>query len=420
MRVHYINVEDAFDIAYFPDSKRFFKVNTTGKMLINDMCKSMKKNDLFNKYNINEKDYNFYISSFSNKINCDINKNFKINNKSNLKVLSRLVIHLTNDCNLRCVYCYANGGTYLSDIGRLSAKTLNQILEVFYNEFDIINVVQFFGGEPLLNVPILEMACEKIRNIDLERKYETKFGLVTNGTILNDKIINLINKYKIMVTVSYDGHPMINNITRIDRDGKGTSNKILKNVKKMKKETGEPNTIEVTYNQHHIKNNISILDVIKHIHNVIPDTYIHLVPAGGSEDSNFVINNLNVFADSVYDIFEDADNLKEGESVKSYSLADRIFYAIKNQDSIGSPYICDAGIGQFLNIFASISMLILPQYILDSIFKYNKLSAAIKYVTFLLAISLFTSVLINIFSGIILKEKMKVYKYFQIYLSKNR
>lgn len=357
MRVHFINVNQDFDIAYFPNTKRFFKINSNGKKLIQLMSNDERIDSIMEQMNIDKDQYNQYYDLLAecneavcDKEDCNKDCNKECNkecNKSsdNKKILSRLVIHLTNDCNLRCKYCYAHGGKYLSERRKLNEEMLDKTIERFYSEFDEIQFIQFFGGEPLLNMNLMEKACEKIRSIDSERKCTTHFGLVTNGTLINDRFINIVKKYGIEVTVSYDGYPLVNNLLRVFPNGEGTSDIILKNAKLLKEATGEPSTIEVTYTQYHIDNHISIMDVVKHIQKELPDTYIHLVPAGGEDDSDLTVKDLDVFADSINDIFKECENVKEGETVPSYSLADRIFLAISHKEVKGSPYICDAGIG---------------------------------------------------------------------------
>lgn len=343
VKVHYVNSNNGVEIAYFPQTKRFFKINNFARELIDSLVCENEKSDIMKKFNISEEELEKYYEYIENKnINCETECN---SIKCEEKQLSRLVIHLTNKCNLRCMYCYASGGNYMEDEGILQSQDLNTIIERFYSEFDKILIVQFFGGEPLLNIPLLEEACSMIRKIDSERGYKTQFGLVTNGTILNDRIIDIIKKYEINITISYDGNQKINDITRVDINGHGTSEIILKNAKHLKEKTGQPSTIEVTYNQYHIENNVNISNVINHIQNELPDTSIHLVPAGGTEDDKFVINNLDVFPESVDSIFNSVESIKEGKKIPSYSLVDRILYGLSNKEYQGSPYVCDAGLG---------------------------------------------------------------------------
>lgn len=327
-------------ILYLPDCKRIFKVNESGSKFIEDLADGNSAESMKEKYSLTEEKYNNII----NTLHIEKEEESCSCAPENEKILGRLVIHVTNVCNLNCSYCYANGGNYLSACGLMSEDMLEEVIRVFYAQYDRINTIQFFGGEPLLNIPVIEKACGMIREIDKERGYTTQFGLVTNGTLIDQDFIDLVKKYHIGVTISYDGNIFVNDILRADKEGKGVSELVLKNAQNLKSQTNEPNTVEVTYTQVHIENEVKILDVVKHIQEILPNTYVHLVPAGGKEEDEFTVKNLDIFADSIDEIFREADKSSDGR-VPSYSLADRIFYALKNKEAKGSRYICDAGVG---------------------------------------------------------------------------
>lgn len=348
MRVHYIDYNEQNQIAYFPDSKRFFKINETAKELIGAITTEQPDQEIQHKFEITPEQLENYRGRMTLKKSSSIDgSDTPCNtNATPKKVLNRLVIHLSNDCNLRCKYCYANGGSYDSDAGNLKQEMLDTILERFYNQFDCINTVQFFGGEPLMNIPMLEYACEKIREIDGNRDYQTVFGIVINGTLINKKFIELTKKFDINVTVSYDGDPLVNDIMRVYANEKGSSDVIIEKTKWLKQETGQPSTIEVTYNQHHVDHNIGILDVVRHVQELFPNTYVHLVPAGGTKDCDYAVKDLSIFADSITEICElFGEPNCDFASIPTYSLAERILRALNYKDQESSPYICDAGFG---------------------------------------------------------------------------
>lgn len=311
-------------------------INELAENLINFIQnENNSKEDAMNKFNLSSEDYDKYFNY--------IYGDFFISDDSK-KALNRLVIHVTNDCNLRCQYCYANGGNYESDRTIMSYETLDKIIEYFFSEYEYIGGIQFFGGEPLLNAPLIDYACEKIENISPN----TRFSIVTNGTLVTDEIISMINRYNIIVTLSYDGY-VINDIMRIFPDGSGTSEKILKNGKRLLNETKSLTTIEATYTKHHVYANYSVIDVIKQIQAEFPGVSVHLVPAGGSDDCDFTVEDLSIFTDSIKDIVNMILSSNQpvdmnDETLPLYSLAARSFLAISNPN-MNNTTICDAGVG---------------------------------------------------------------------------
>ena len=328
-------------VYYFPDTRRIFCINEKAKELIESVKAEKSKEDILLDFGISETEYKEYYNKIFTIDDTFINKMSK--NKSG-DDLSRLVIHITNDCNMRCKYCYANGGHYLSQRGMLQQKTLDKCLEVFFSKFNKIYSVQFFGGEPLLNMDLLEYACQRIHDISQKRNYKINFGIVTNATLITEKFIELVNKYNISVTISYDGNPEVNNIVRCLENGANSTELILENAKKLSDQTGQPDTIEVTYNKYHVEKSVGILDVVKHIHKELPNAYIHLVPAGGSEECEYAIKDLSMFKESVREIFSYNCSKNNQDEMLMYSLIQRIVNALNNKQ-YRSVNICDAGIG---------------------------------------------------------------------------
>lgn len=139
-------------------------------------------------------------------------------------------IHVSNTCNLRCKYCYAQGGNYGGNASLMHTKTADKVLKMIYEypQFQKLKDITFFGGEPLLAWKLIEYICKNTQ------KKQVRYLLQTNGTILNDNIIKILKEYNIYVTVSIDGFEHMHDYNRIDKFGKGTYQQVIKNIKKMK------------------------------------------------------------------------------------------------------------------------------------------------------------------------------------------
>lgn len=342
--IHFVDIDDNNFICFFPHTKRFFKINRAGKDLLAALDSKVIKAEVLRKFNISEETYLKYLKMFlENK--APEQKPVSINNFNpyHSKKLDRLVINVSNDCNLNCVYCYANGGSYKSDKSIMNKKTMDSVLNCFYSYFNNISYIQFFGGEPFLNIPLIEYACEKISYINKGKEKKTTFGAVTNGTILNDKIIKLIKKYNIKITVSYDGDVIVNNITRPNKKNINTSETIVNNIRTLKEKTGQPYQIEATYTNYHVKHNISVLDIAEHINNLFPNILIHTAPAGGCKTCSFVLKNYAPFIDSVFKYFQ---KLKNGnKQIPSYSLLQGVLSELANKENKHTSLLCPAGSG---------------------------------------------------------------------------
>lgn len=127
------------------------------------------------------------------------------------KELSKLVLVLTNLCNLDCLYCYADGGAYQLDQTYMKKEMLERIFSYFSENEISIKSLMLFGGEPLL-------AIEQIKNtFNFIEKYNVnvdQYLMVTNLTVLTDEEIELLIKKKVRITVSLDGPKIINDQLR--------------------------------------------------------------------------------------------------------------------------------------------------------------------------------------------------------------
>ncbi|MDR1643962.1 MAG: 4Fe-4S cluster-binding domain-containing protein, partial [Clostridiales bacterium] len=66
-----------------------------------------------------------------------------------------LTLNVSNMCNMACRYCYAEGGTYHSPKRLMSKETARLAVDFFMRQRGKITDIKFFGGEPLLNVPVI-------------------------------------------------------------------------------------------------------------------------------------------------------------------------------------------------------------------------------------------------------------------------
>lgn len=148
--------------------------------------------------------------------------------------LQSIILPISGHCNLRCSYCFAqNKGDFgFSDINSQKAK---EIIDYTFknNNAEFACTINFFGGEPLLNIRTIEETIKYTKEKYSDRKIN--FSITTNGTILNKKILTLIKENNIGVLLSYDG-PLELGSHRIYTNGKHTNSKVIKNIELLKTE----------------------------------------------------------------------------------------------------------------------------------------------------------------------------------------
>jgi uncharacterized protein len=151
--------------------------------------------------------------------------------------LQRIVLNVTNQCNLACTYCYE----YSADkISKTDGKPKYMELEVAESAIDMLIResahrpkvhVTFFGGETLLNFPLLRFSVAYARKKSSEAGKQVDFSLTTNATLLNEEVIEFLSDNRVGVTVSIDGDQELNDRMRVFHDGRGSYDVMLPKIK---------------------------------------------------------------------------------------------------------------------------------------------------------------------------------------------
>lgn len=149
--------------------------------------------------------------------------------------LSCLSLNVAQDCNMRCKYCYGNGGMYFEK-GYMQFETAQRSIDWLVKNSKRKNIsVTFFGGEPLLNFKLIKNVVNYAIAVKYPKSKHFDFSITTNGTIINREIINFLNDYEFSVTISFDGDKQIQNYNRPLKNGRNSYRLVKKNIRKFLK-----------------------------------------------------------------------------------------------------------------------------------------------------------------------------------------
>lgn len=134
----------------------------------------------------------------------------------------------TEKCNFRCVYCYEK-----FERGNIDSKLSNSIKKYLSKkivELDYL-ILNWFGGEPLLNKPALLELSHFTKKLCEEHNVKYHFGITTNGSLLDEKFFIELNNAGIQqYQISIDGSKEEHDKTRITTQKKGSFDTIWKNL----------------------------------------------------------------------------------------------------------------------------------------------------------------------------------------------
>jgi uncharacterized protein len=143
--------------------------------------------------------------------------------------LLNLYLVLVQECNLACTYCYAAGGNFGQPAQRMSAAVMRRALDRFLPRAGERLTLSFFGGEPLLDLPLLRETVDYAGDFAVRAGKRISFSLTTNGVLLNDDTIGFIAAHVDHLAVSLDGDRSAN-AGRVFHDGQPAFDTITRNL----------------------------------------------------------------------------------------------------------------------------------------------------------------------------------------------
>ena len=144
-------------------------------------------------------------------------------------LLKSLCLHVAHDCNMRCRYCFGGTGEFggaraLMDL-EVGKRSLDFLLE--HSGRRPSCEVDFFGGEPLINFPVVRELVLYGEEAAGRLGKKINFTITTNGVLLNEEIESFLNEHRISVVLSIDGRPEINDLMRPLAGGQGSYRRIV-------------------------------------------------------------------------------------------------------------------------------------------------------------------------------------------------
>ena len=129
----------------------------------------------------------------------------------NTSIPRTIMLLLTEDCNLRCTYCYEHHCPG-------HEMTVETALEIITREMNRPGsdtlILDFFGGEPFLKFDVIQQVCQYVWAHKWPKEY--LFCASTNGTLIHGEIQDWLqsNKERFNLGLSFDGNETMQNVNR--------------------------------------------------------------------------------------------------------------------------------------------------------------------------------------------------------------
>lgn len=143
---------------------------------------------------------------------------------------------VTESCQLVCKYCYQG----CKSSKNMTFETAKKIVDLVFklsesDESTFINtktkavILEFIGGEPLLNIDVIEKTCDYFwhKALELHHRFAENFriSMISNGLLyFDERVQRFIKKYKSRLSfgITIDGDKEMHDACRVRPDGSGT------------------------------------------------------------------------------------------------------------------------------------------------------------------------------------------------------
>lgn len=160
----------------------------------------------------------------------------------NLANMKQVLFEVTDRCNLDCEYC--GYGTFYSDYDQREDKNLDiryarQLLDFLVklwnsplnNSHERTIFISFYGGEPLLNFPLIKELIHYIEQLNVPR-HRIAYSMTTNAILL-EKYMDFLVEKEFKLLLSLDGNEE-NTAYRRLKNGRPAYASILENIEALR------------------------------------------------------------------------------------------------------------------------------------------------------------------------------------------
>jgi uncharacterized protein len=144
-----------------------------------------------------------------------------------------LSLAVAQKCNLGCIYCYAQEGSFGDTPRSMPLEVALQAVDRLFEEADPRErlTLAFLGGEPLTNRPVIQETVRYARKRAAQSGVAIQFSITTNGTLLTPADGDFFEEHGFAVTVSLDGVGEAHDRQRPFQGGRGSYARILERVR---------------------------------------------------------------------------------------------------------------------------------------------------------------------------------------------
>ncbi len=139
-----------------------------------------------------------------------------------------LILAPTMNCNMACEYCFEPNKK-----GRMPSQVIEGILDFVEKKAKSLRFVDvnWYGGEPLLALDIIEDITESLLEMGQEKDFGYSASMISNGYLLTPETTDKLVKLKVSsVQITLDGPRRLHDSKRPLKNGQSSFDRIIENI----------------------------------------------------------------------------------------------------------------------------------------------------------------------------------------------
>src|SRR5581483_10126684 len=121
---------------------------------------------------------------------------------------------VTLRCEHSCPYCQVSRQNHGQTEFDMSWETAERSLSLVFRSPSPSIKIEFQGGEPLLNFPLIQQIVERAKELNATHNRDLSFVIATNLAVVTDEILNYCRANRIAISTSLDGPADLHNKNR--------------------------------------------------------------------------------------------------------------------------------------------------------------------------------------------------------------
>ncbi|HZS46076.1 MAG TPA: His-Xaa-Ser system radical SAM maturase HxsB [Blastocatellia bacterium] len=155
----------------------------------------------------------------------------KLRRLANFTGLHLFVVSLR--CEHSCPYCQVSRQSDDKIAYDMSIETAEKALALVFRSPSPALKIEFQGGEPLLNFPLIRHIVERAEDINRDAQRNLQFVIATNLALINDEILEFCKTHDVLISTSLDGPSDLHNKNR-PRPGRDSYERAIAGIQKVR------------------------------------------------------------------------------------------------------------------------------------------------------------------------------------------